>query len=257
MKAQIPFTAEVKYEGHILLEKSDGFVGRLLPGKATIEVNPEPGNSVFAFNVNKNKNLSENLFKKNIAIYKNGNGVVVADSQNSFILLEFFEPNNLKVWEVSLTGWRGNFYLKKQILHSAFLFFGGTSILIPYFKHPLRKWPQLCSVVEDLVYATDLAFTIPSIEKYEDGRKCDMCDLPSHAGRVVFFSWARMFGAIECAEGVAMVHSSELPKRPWTQIPYLKVGEIVHYDHVEPTKPRAGKVNTFSIEAIGITPLAP
>ena len=253
-----------------------GYIGRLNPGRVQLRVECPIGRKIFAF-VKQRQNVmpvtvrykpdtDEKYFCANVQVVaQHPSGVWYSRSagSNSFMplypnsihLADFGSGGEMKIWEVSLVGWKGHFYLKVQLLHTAKLFLDldRNNVRCPYFEEDAgRRWPQLIEFCQRLMDERKLLLRLQYSSTYQSLPSATL-DLASDQALVLFFSWARLFAVLLLPNGNRiLLRADQLPLRP-RQLPHVKIGEFVRVKKIERLPRLEKRPSTFTHEAVGVS----
>ena len=246
------------FQGKRIEIQENGYVGKLTPGQALIEV-LTLHNHLHGFTVDGRKNI---LPKRNLGLSDEGrhyeikikiqiktglNGVYHTEyPQNNLRLLKIDPDGTLHIWEIALISQDGDFFLTIQKTYETHYYREGGKLICPRFA----EWPQLVDFIMKI--AGDGAKEIPTHKTSDKGNACAP-DLAPNTGYVLWFNHAQGVGAIQTPEGPARVHWRQIAKR--NRLAFLASGEIVRYASLErPTHTKA-RPTSFKKEVLGVAPL--
>ena len=232
----------------------DGFVGRLPPGKAKIVVTVDPEAEVYGFSISGRKTIVPKSGKsyKAMVDVRVGPGFNYPFFPNNFCLLQFGQAD-VKVWEVSLIGCKGNFFFRVQLLHEADLYSEGGKLRSPYLAGE-HKWPELVTFCQKLL--DEKVASLPDISTYKpsNGR----VNLPPNQGLVIHVRYARSFAVLATASnGNVLVLPEDMPTNG-NSFPKLHVGDTVEFRRLMKLEPRFNKFGkrrdvNFQHSALGVS----
>ena len=268
-----PFNVKVFFNGSELPIDPNGYLGMLRPGTARIQVTCSQAD-IHAFSVDGNKRITllkvrrdncigTKWFRADVHLEQRhqqvctlvakvpGREQVIPVYPNSVRLVELAQLGGFNIWEVSIIGWKGNFFLKSQLVHTATLFRDGDRVKCPYFAEKYRSWPHLIEMCGEL--AREAGIQIPNISLYAQDSAVTPGGLAQGQAIVIHFEYAHMFGVARLRNGNSiLVLPDQLPVRNGELLPYLELGEVVRVKSVEKL-PRRDKPSFFTHEAIGVS----
>lgn len=244
------------FQGERIEIQENGYVGRLTPGQASIEV-VTLHDHLHGFTVDGRKNIlpkrnlshceGERHYEIKIQIKAGLNGVYYTEyPQNNLRLLEIGPDGALHIWEIALISQDGDFFLTTQKTYETYCYREGGKLICPRFA----EWPQLVDFIKKIV--GDGVKKIPAHET-PDKENSGAPDLAPNTGYVLWFNHAQGIGAIQTPDGTARVHWRQIARR--NRLAFLASGEIVRYASLDrPTHTKA-RPTSFKKEVLGVTPL--
>lgn len=207
-------------DGNNRVVVEDGYVGKLTPGSAVLEITVPP--RCAAFHVDGKKNVfpkkdtslteSERVFSLKIPIDADLQGTYCTRYRsNNLRLLELSEALSLCVWEVALVSQGGDFFITCERTHEFSCYrdrHGAVSC--PYFEGRPNVWPQFMDMLSETLH--EVVDTLPDENEFEDAADQNEVFAPL-TGRVLWWSPAQGLGALKTHEGVARVHWSQIISR--------------------------------------------
>ena len=186
--AKSPFGVRLFFEGEELQLGEYGYLGKLEPGLVKIQAECPEDADIHAFIMQGKKRIAPikmrrgagfKYFRADVSLRTKDQGFhlprvgrvysVEPVHPNSFHLAEFQPSGKLVVWEVSVVVWRGHFYLKTQLLHTATLYLDldQNCLRCPYFEEEKgRAWPQLVEFCQWLMDERRLLLRLPDFSDY-------------------------------------------------------------------------------------------
>ena len=240
MESILGVSIEVRDSNGETLSNRDGYLGRLEEGDYRIMIRISPDvKGYHAFVVDGKGNVTE---KRNEIPDKEGQGFVKkvavrfnpvsGDSypasspmQNNIRLLGVWENGGFAIWEVSLIGQAGNFFLCVHQYESGLSYCDDKmGVVTPR----LKRWPQMEKWVADL--HEDASF-LPDISKYVPEEASSLEGLADDEGRVQWFSFYNGVGCVISKKGPARVYWREIEPRGF--LAYLLPGEKVTFERIK------------------------
>ena len=244
-----------------------GYIGELNLGKALLEARIEPGNNIFGFNVDGNKNVTprknwgevespqidRKLYKAKIQIKSNEEGILHTEyAENNIRLIELdLREGNFQTWEIALVSQDSVFFVTVQKVYEGQCYLNKGTILCPEFN----KWPQLVQYVSGLIRSKGNIDRLPPISQYKrKEEEINAQGLDKNTGRVIWFNCAQGFGAIITSEGVARVRWNKITREDF-RMALLIPKEIVSYERLISPEQTNLRKTSFRIEAVGVRPI--
>lgn len=165
--------------------------------------------------------------------------------ENAIWILECRHSGEVDIWEVAIATQCREFFFTLQHTRKVQCFRDNKTLVCP----ELDDWAEMVHLLRTLLKCQ--VYTLPPISDYVPKPEISPDGFEPNIGRVLWYSEAQGFGAIQTHAGVASVHYLELRSRDGCRRLYLRPDETVYIKRVEPCDP-AGE---FIGEAKGVRAL--
>ncbi len=254
----------VSMDGNVLEVQDDGYLGKLVPGQALIEVYVLPGCNIYGFTVDGKKNVVPKKdwallarppkegkhYKARVQIKTSLEGVYHTEySDNNLRLLELNSDGNVRIWEIALISQGGDFFVTIQQTYTVCCYSDGQKVVCPRFD---EKWPSIVKLLGKLL--GDKVKGLAPVKEYQPEPEPTVDDLAPNTARVLWFNLARGgIGAITTPEGEARVYWKQVTKR--NRLAFLVPGEVVRYESLGTPFQTRARPTAFKKQAVGVKPL--
>ncbi len=233
--------------------EEDGYVGRLTPAKAVIQVRifPRPGRSIWGLNVNGKKKIDKKkdetvkmdprpeyqLYQTGVQIKERNIETGEFHTQhptNYFVLLVVNASGHSETYDVALVSQAGEFFITFQKVWEFQCYRDESGVLrCPRFElsqpRPEHEsnWDELVEILKKIVQPD----SFETADKYRPNP-----ELPeiheANVGLVTWWNQARGIGEVLTSKGRVKAHwqHSSVPKRP--RLAFLNAGEKVRYEYL-------------------------
>src|SRR3989344_1902918 len=216
-----PFSVSVFFEGEELQIGEHGYLGKIKAGRMRMIAECPEDADIHAFimqgkkciaPIRTRRSAGNKYFRADVSLEIKDPGFrlpgigrvnsVEPVHPNSMHLVEFRSGGEFGVWEVSVLSWKGHFYAKTQLLHTATLYldFQKNRVRCPYFEDEKgRAWPQLVEFCQRLMDEHRALLRLPDFVDYRPFS--ELKPTRSDEAVVIFFSFPRMFGVVRLVNG--------------------------------------------------------
>lgn len=189
----------------------------------------------------------ERVYQWRVPVLRGPSGHYLKPHQNFVRVLEVDLYGAFSLWEVALVAQDGELFVAQQRVYETRCYEDGGVVVCPFFEGQDRSWPGLVEILR-AIFANRVETLLP-VSAHEPAQPI-AADLGEGEGVVLFYSFAKDFGAIRLANGEsALVRSAALEERPEVgKFRCLFAGERVSCEDILETDPDS----SFDFEAVSV-----